>query len=154
MCVCVCVCAVKLCDILTVKCLHCVTERAICNLVSFVHCTCHVKWTVRIYSARWDSSVIVVNGIGIGRRRIRCSTSDKCSKLSSSPQCPQWLLTLPSILTNGFRGLFSWGLSDRGVKLAPYLPRLMRLVSSLPHALFWAGSYLKAQEDISIREQY
>jgi len=30
----------------------------------------------------------------------------------------------------------------------------MRVVPSLPHAPFWAGAYLKAQEDITIREQY
>jgi len=143
-CVCVCVCVVKLCDILTVKCLHCITERAICSLVSFVLCKCHVERTVRIYSARRDSSVIVVTGIGIGRRRIRCSTSDKCSKFSSSPQCPQWLWTPPSILSNEFWGLFSWGLSDRGVKLTPYLPRLMRVVSSLPHAPFLVWCVFKS----------
>jgi hypothetical protein len=45
--VCVCVYAraraVKLCDILTVNCVHCVTESAICNLVSFVLCKYHVE---------------------------------------------------------------------------------------------------------------
>lgn len=142
------------CDSLTVKCVYCVTECAICNLVSFVLCKCHVERMVRIYSARRDSSVIVVTEIGIERRRIRCSTSDKCNKLSPSPPCAEWLWGLPSLLSNGFQGLFSWGLSDRGVKLTPYLLRLMRLVSSLPHAPFWAGAYWKAQEDIGIREQY
>lgn len=120
-------CAVKRCGILTVKWVHCVTECAICNLVSFVLCKCHVERVVRIYSARRDSSVIVVTGIGTERRRIQCSTS-------SSPPCAQWLWGLPSLLSNGFRALFSWGLSDRGVKLTPSLPRLMRVVLTTPCA--------------------
>jgi hypothetical protein len=35
---------------------------------------------------------------------------------------PDWLLGLPDLLSNEFRGLFPQGQSDRGAKLTTHLP--------------------------------
>jgi hypothetical protein len=48
-------------------------------------------------------------------------------EFSSSPSRPDRLLGPPSLLSNRYQGLFSWGLSGRGVKLTTHLHPVPRL---------------------------
>jgi hypothetical protein len=71
----------------------------------------------------------------------------------SSPPCPDRIWGVPSLLSNGYQGLFPWGQSGRGVKLTTHFhlvprSRMHRIIPPLPQYAFIALCSLKAQDSL------
>jgi hypothetical protein len=55
-----------------------------------------------------DSAVSIVTGYGLDDRGVGVRIPVG-SRIFSSPQHPEWLWDPPSLLSNGYQGLFPWG---------------------------------------------
>jgi hypothetical protein len=67
-----------------------------------------------------DSAVGITTGYGLEDRGVGVRVPVG-SRIFSSPRSPDLLCGPPNLLFNGYRGLFPWGLSGRGVKLTTHL---------------------------------
>jgi hypothetical protein len=111
----------------------------------------YIFWFHIIYLLSWklrpsgDSSVGILTRLWAEWSRNQCSIPGRHKALSFlhsvqtgsgahprqeiSPfaQCPDWLSGPPSLLSNGYEGIFSWGLSSWGMKLFARLHVVLRL---------------------------
>jgi hypothetical protein len=83
-------------------------------------------------------------GVGIATGLDGPGSNPGSARFLSSPQRPDRFWGSPSLLSNGYRGLFSRGYSGRGVKLTTHLhlvPRSrMVAIHPLPHMSPWRSA--------------
>jgi hypothetical protein len=72
-----------------------------------------------------DSVVVIATGCGLDDEGVRVLVPVG-SRIFSSPRCPGRLWGSPSLLSNGYWGLFAQGQSGRGVKLTTHFQLVPR----------------------------
>jgi hypothetical protein len=96
-------------------------------------CTC--------ISKSQDRAVSIATGYGLDDQGVRIRVL-VWARIFTSPCHPDRLWGPPSLLSNGYHGLFTRGLSGRGVKLTTHLQLMPRsrkrgFIHPLPHMSSW-----------------
>jgi hypothetical protein len=106
----------------------------------FMKMACQIQLIERIKNS-CDSIVGTVNGYMLDDQGVRVRVPVG-SRIFSSPRRPYWLWDPPSLLSNGYQGLFPRGESGRGMKLTTHfqlVPRSRKCgyIHPLPHTPSW-----------------